>query len=87
MLTEEQKQAILSSAAQKKQVPAIDETGKLTFVFPPKGKKATRPKHWKAKKKAARLRSTASQAKNKVKKLSRRKKAKALHLRKRRNRK
>ena len=53
----------------------------------PKGKKARRPKHWKAKKRAARLRSTASQTKNKPKKLSRRKKGKKLHLRKRRNRK
>ena len=63
-LTEEQKQAILSSAAQKKQVPAIDETGKLTFVFPPKGKKATRPKHYKAKKKAARKRAKLSKRRN-----------------------
>ena len=70
MLTEAQKKAILNAASEEK----------------PKGEKATRPKHWRAEKRAARKRSTASKAKNKPKKLSRRKKGKKLHLRKRRNR-
>ena len=79
MLTEEQKQAILEEAL-------VDSLSDLLPAWRrPVRKKLTTAQR--KKRKAARKRYTVSQAKNKPKKLSRRKKGKKLHLRKRRNRK